>query len=152
MVHESFLKKCLCVHREKKRSLDSVAELQSCCALCHNVLKDPVSTICQHCGIRTGLIPEMQGHSVGALDASRTGGYEQMQKAETAKGAVQDLSTHLSSGPHSKGPFLLYVKDRDGRSLSYVFCSHSVRNQTRFLRANGYRRDGRNRVIRLRAV
>uniref|UniRef100_A0A668SYF4 NACHT domain-containing protein n=1 Tax=Oreochromis aureus TaxID=47969 RepID=A0A668SYF4_OREAU len=37
-----------CVHRERKRSGVCEEEQLSCCALCQDVLKDPVSTSCRH--------------------------------------------------------------------------------------------------------
>uniref|UniRef100_A0AAZ1Y1N3 NACHT domain-containing protein n=1 Tax=Oreochromis aureus TaxID=47969 RepID=A0AAZ1Y1N3_OREAU len=37
-----------CVHRERKRSGVCEEEQPSCCALCQDVLKDPVSTSCAH--------------------------------------------------------------------------------------------------------
>ncbi|KAM9348520.1 uncharacterized protein ABDE67_010559 [Symphorus nematophorus] len=40
------------LHRERKRSHVSVDEQLSCCVLCQDVLKDPVSTSCGHCFCR----------------------------------------------------------------------------------------------------
>ncbi len=91
------IKKCL--HRERKRSHVPVEEQLSCCALCQDVLKDPVSTSCGHWFCRQCISSywdqsASSGHSSCPQCGERSRTRAGLQTASQSS-SVQSKSEHL---------------------------------------------------------
>ena len=109
-------KYCVHVHSERKRSDVSMEEQLSCCSLCQDVLKDPVSTSCGHWFCRQCITSYWdQSDSSGdsscpqCAERSRTRpGLQTDSQTSTVQSKTEDLSADVIISENRTGIYLLY--------------------------------------------
>ena len=129
-----------CLHRERKRSHVSEEEQSSCCALCQDVLKDPVSTSCGHWFCRRCITSYWdQSGSSGDSSCPKCG--KRSRKGAGAQTAGQSSTVHVSADVftsdistcgfilflHTASTFNIVRKAQS--SKAFIFCSFSVSDE-----------------------